>query len=69
MSLKDWLLSWIPFNRLTYTAFIASVRNESKPVKERITYVYTHIHLFQNEIHYPENKSDLYFISDLLVSS
>ncbi len=55
------------YKSITYADFIAYIRNETICVKDRIHYAYTHIHKFEKEIHCINNKSDLYYISDLLV--
>jgi len=63
-------LSWLTglfYKSISYTDFISYIRNETICVKERIHYVYTHIHNFEKEIHDVKHKSDLYYISDLLV--
>ena len=64
------MLSWLTgyfYKSITYSDFIYYIRNDTICVKDRIHYSYTHLHTFEKEIHDVQNKSDLYYISDLLV--
>jgi hypothetical protein len=51
----------------TYKEFITYLRSDSIPVKDRVIYFYNYTHLFRDELHKPENRQDLYFLSDLVV--
>ena len=66
-STMNWLSSWFYRKNKTYNEFITYLRCETHSITERHDFFYQHCNLFSIELHQPEHRDDLYFISDLLV--
>jgi len=65
----SWVSSWI-WRPNPVDTIMVYCRDPTKPIDDRKEYFYTHMNetVFE-QLKRPERKKDLYFISDLLVSS